>query len=203
MNARSVGLMKEKDQYYSYYEKLMRIAPQAAIEETPEYHALAARYPYLSKSIKLGKELERLRRELKSTKERSTRLQIHSQVKSFVRELKRQNIVKHLHGESKRETDYRRRFSIAAASQWLASMAQRVRAALFAALLELQNKLEEQSRKARLSRASKFPPSLFDLRSLDPVDRGSALREWVEKRRSGIRVRYSAGSVETTDTGVS
>ena len=177
----------------------MRMVPQAAMEETPEYRALAARYPYLSKSIKLGKELERLRRELKSTKERSTRLQIDSQVKSFVRELKRQNILKHLHGESKREADYRRRFAIAAASQWSASMAQRVRAAL----LELQNKLEEQSRKARLSRASKFPPSLFDLRSLDPVDRGSALREWVEKRRSGIRVRESAGSVETTGTSVS
>jgi len=199
MNARSVGLMKEKDQYYSYYEKLMRIAPQAAIEETPEYHALAARYPYLSKSIKLGKELERLRMELKSTKERSTRLQIHSQVKRLVRELNRQNILKHLHGESKCETNYKRHFAIAAMSQRSASMAQRVRAAF----LELQNKLEEQSRKARLSRASKLPPSLFDLRSLDPVDRGSALREWVEKRRSGIRVRYSAGSVETTDTGVS
>ena len=177
-----MGLMKERDEYYSYYEKLMRMAPQATIEETPEYQAMVARYPHLSKSVRLQKELERLRTELKSAKERSIRLHIRSEMKSLVRQLKQLDILKRLHDDGKRETNYRRRFAIATVIQRLSSMVQTVST-------ELQSKLEEQSRRARLSRVSKLPPSLFDLRSLDSVDRASALREWIEKRGTGIEAK--------------
>jgi len=175
-----VGLMKERDAYYSYYEKLMRMPPQTALEEAPEYQALAARYPRLSKSIRLQKELERFGEELASAKERSRRLQIRSEMKSLVRELKRLDILKRLNDDGKRETNYKRRFAIATVSQRLASIAQRVR-------IELQMKFEERSKRARLSRASKLPPSLFDLRSLDQVDRGLALREWIDMRKARTR----------------
>jgi len=191
--------MKETDQYYLYYEKLMKMAPQAAIEDTPEYQALAARYPHLSESIKARKELQMLNGELKSAKEKSTRHQIHRKMKNLVRDMRRLDVSKRLHGESGRETKYRRRFAVAAANQRLASMAQQARTAY----TSLQNKLEEQSRKARLSRASKLPPSLFDLRSLDSTDRGLALREWVENRRIKTKRQRSFRSLETKGTNLS
>lgn len=161
----------------------MRTLPSAAVKEIPEYQALAARYPHLSESIRLRKELERLDGELKSTKERSTKLRIHGEMKSIVRELRRVGILKRLHGESKRETNYKMRFLLVTVRRRLASVVRGIRIVYST----LQEDLEERSRRARLSRASKLPPSLFDLRSLDPVDRGSALTEWIEKRRMGIR----------------
>lgn len=172
--------MKERDEYYSYYEKLMRMAPQAAMKETPEYQAMVARYPYLSKSIRLRKELDRLRTELKTARERSTRLQVRSEMESLVRQMKRLEVLKRLHGDSTHETNYKRRFAIAMMTQRLGLILQRI-------CIELQSKLKERSRRARLFQASKLPPSLFDLRSLDSVDRASALREWIEKR--GMRIR--------------
>jgi len=185
--------MKEKDDYYPYYEKLMRMAPLMAVEETPEYKALATGCPCLSKSIELQKKLERLRGELRSAKG-STRLHIRSQMKSLVRQLERQDLLKRLRGESKLETNYKRRFAIATLRRQLLSIAKRVRNAYS----ELENRVEERSRMARLSRVSKLPPSLFDLRSLDPADRGLALREWIEKRGSRIRVQRPASPVEAT-----
>jgi len=170
------------------------MAPQAAIGESPEYKALATRHPHLSKSIRLRKELEKLQTEMRSAKDRSTRLEIRSHMNNLAMELKRQDILKRLYGESKHENNYRRRFVIVELSQRLASALQRARLAY----LQLQEKLKERSRAARLSRVSKLPPSLFDLRSLDTADRASALREWIEKRSIRTRRKESHRSISAS-----
>lgn len=171
--------MNETDEHYLYYEKLMRSLPDVQIDQTEEYRALAKHYPYLSKSILLGKRLEKLRSDLKSVKERSARLQIRKEMDTIASELKRHNILKALHEESKVEAKFRRRFAIRAGVQRLRSIVQRIHF--------VTSKLQERSRRAQLSRISKLPPSMFDLRSLDPLDRSLALREWIQRRKTEIR----------------
>lgn len=169
--------MSETDQYYSYYEKLMRMTPQTAIEERPEYRALATRYPYLSDSIRVQKKLERLDGELKSTKERAKRLQIRGEMRNLTNELKRLEILKRIHGESKLERRHKKRSALAAIPQ------------------KIQGTLEKLSRSRRLSMASRVPPSLLDLKSLDSMDRSLALKEWIKRRRRKVRRRKPASSV--------
>lgn len=186
--------MNERNEYYSYYEKLMRMPAQEAMEQSPEYQSLASRYPHLSKSIKLRKDLQRLRKELKSAKHRPTKLQISAQIRILDAELKRQNTVKRVHVDGKAEKSYKRRFAIAALSQllagWCLSTAQAIRLALLKlqnAYSELQRRRRKLAQRARLSRSMRLPPSLSDLRSLDPVERGLAVREWIEKHRIRIQ----------------
>lgn len=175
--------MKEGDEYYSYFEKLMRAAPETVTRETPEYQALSARYPHLSEHIRLEKESERLKQELRTAKERSRRLQANREIEDIVSRLRRQDTLLRLHGESKRLSDYKRRFLIMSVKQRVSFIVLRIRRLY----LNLQKKLQEQSRRARYKRASTLPPSLLDMRSLDPVDKSLALRDWIEKRKVRIQ----------------
>ncbi len=161
--------------------------PQAVTRESSEYQALAASYPHLSEFIRLRKELERLNQELRSTKERSTRLRIGREAKSLTGKLRQQDLLMRVHGESRVQKKYRTRLLVTNVKQRFASIALSARLRVRKAYLELQKKLQEQSRRSRYARASTLPPSLFDTRSLDPVDRSSALREWIERRQTRIR----------------
>ena len=176
-------LMEEDDKYYLCYERLMRTTPEKPLAEIPEYKTLATRYPHIAESVRLRTEIERLENEARSAEERSTRLQKKRQIERLSAELRRQGILKRLHGESKQEADFRRRFTINSLKRRLSLLGLMVRKVYS----DLQEKLQEQSRRSRRARAEKLPPSLFDLRSLDSADRGLALTEWVKKRRVRIR----------------
>jgi len=193
--------MKESDEYYSYFEKLMRAAPETVTRETPEYQALSARFPHLSEHIRLEKESERLKQELRTTRERSGRLQISREIQDTVGRLRRQDTLMHLHGESKSLSNYRRRFLIMSVKQRVSSMVLRAQLRIRRLYLNLQKRLQEQSRKARYRRASTLPPSLLDIRSLDPVDKSLALRDWIEKRKVRTQRRELAGPVEAGQSG--
>jgi len=175
--------MTEDDKYYLCYDRLMRTAPERPLEEVSQYKDLAVRYPHIAKSIRLRMEMKRLEEESRSAREKSTRLQIRRQIKRHSAELKRQGILKRIHGESKQETSFQIRFTVENLKRRLSSLALRARNVY----LHLQEKLREQSRRSRRTRAERLPPSLFDLRSLDSADRGLALREWVKKSRVRIR----------------
>lgn len=172
--------MKESDKYYLCYEKLMKTAPEKPLAELSEYKDLLARYPHIAESIRLRREIEKLEEEARSAKDRSAILQLRRQINDLTAKLKRQDILKRLHGEGKQATDFWIRFSIGNLRLRLSSPVRKV-------CSSLQEKLQEQSRRSRLARAERFPPSLFDLRSLDTADRSLALREWIEKRKVRIR----------------
>ena len=188
--------MKESDEYYSYFEKLMRAAPETVTREAPEYQALSAHYPHLSEHIRLRKELERLKQELQTAKERSRRLQVNREIEDIVGRLRRQDTLMRLYGESKRLGDYKTRFLITSVKQRISSIVLRAQLRIRGLYLNLQKRLQEQSRKARYRRASTLPPSLLDMRSLDPVDKSLALRDWIEKRKVRTQRRKLAGPVE-------
>lgn len=187
MSIIQVELMEEDDKYYLCYEKLIRTTPRKPLVEIPEYKNLAARYPHIAESVRLRTEIEGLEKEARSEEEKSVRLQKKRQIGRLNAELRRQGILKRLHGESKQEADFRRRFTINSLKRRLSLLGLRARKVCS----DLQENLQEQSRRsrarARRARAEKLPPSLFDLRSLDSADRGLALTEWVKKRRVRIR----------------
>jgi len=161
----------------------MRAAPETITRETPEYQALSARFPHLSERIRLEKESERLKQELRTAKERSRRHQVSRDIEDIISKLRRQDTLIRLHGESKCLGDYKTRFLIMSVKQRVSSIVLRIRRLY----LNLQKKLQEQSRRARYRRASTLPPSLLDMRSLDPVDKSQALRDWIEKRKVRIQ----------------
>jgi len=176
----------------------MRAAPGTITQETSEYQALSARYPHLSEHIRLRKEFERLKQELRTAKGRSRRLQVSREIESIVDRLRRQDMLMRLHGESKRLSDYKTRFLIMSAKQRVSSMVLRAQLRIRRLYLNLQKKLQEQSRRTRYKRASTLPPSLLDMRSLDPLDKSLALRDWIEKRKVRIQRQELVGPVEAS-----
>jgi len=187
MSTLQVELMEEDDKYYLCYERLMRTTPEKPLAEIPEYKTLATRYPHIAESVRLRTEIERLENEARSAEERSTRLQKRRQIERLSAELRRQGILKRLHGESKQEADFRKRFTISSLKRRLSLLARALGLGVRKVCSDLQEKLQEQSRRSRRARVEKLPPSLFDLRSLDSADIGLALTEWVKKRR--VRTR--------------
>lgn len=191
----------------------MRMPPQELAREAPEYQSLAARYPHLSESIRLRKEFQELKQRLQSAKERSVRFQISRRIKILAGRLKRQDLLVRAHGESKRQSEYRFRFLIMSVKhrinlkqrvlkQRVVSLVLRARLRAYKAHQYLQRQLWELSRRSRYARASRLPPSISDMKSLDPTDRGLAMSNWIERHRTRIRKHRSRGSVEAGRFGV-
>lgn len=52
---------KQKECYFFFLKKLTQMNLEEAIEDTPEYKALCEYYPHITKSIKLKRDIERLK----------------------------------------------------------------------------------------------------------------------------------------------
>ena len=87
-------------------------------------------------------------------------------------QLRRQQILKRLHGESRVETDFRRRHAMENLKLRLSSLALRAR--------DSQEKLQR-------AWGERLLPSLHELGSLDSLDTGLALSEWIKKRKIETR----------------
>jgi hypothetical protein len=191
--------MKKADEHYSYFEKLMKAAPETITRESPEYKALSARYPHLSEYIRLRRELGRLKRELGTVKDRSRKSRLRREIEGLANRLRQQSIRIRLHGERKPLSHYERRLFVTEMERRVSSMVLEVRLRARRLYMSLQNRLRERARRARYKRASMLPPSLFEIRSLDPLDRILALRDWMEKRRVGILEGVGTQSVSGDD----
>jgi len=100
---------KQKDYYY-FFKKLTLMSLEEAIENTPEYNALYERYPHITKSIKLRREKERLKK-INSLKKGSARLYNKRQMLEIKEHLEREKIFKRLYGENKQEKMFNRRLT--------------------------------------------------------------------------------------------
>ena len=174
--ASEVKLMKEKVECYPYYEKLMKMRFKQSVLETIEYKVLAEHYPHLAESIRLKREIERLKKRLKSEKERSSRFQIKREMNVTRAKLKKENMLKRLHGESKQEAIFRTHFIINTSKEHISSLAMKSRMTLRKTHMSAHKKL-------RMLMYRKLPPSVFDLKSLDTTEKGLALREWIQNHR--------------------
>jgi len=159
-------LMKKRTNYYLYYERLMKMRLEEPVVEAPEYEALARRYPHLAESIKLKREIERLGEKRRNLKDRAIKLRKRKEILSIKAKLKRENILKQLHGESRREAFFRMHFVVGSVRERICSLTRRISVTLW--------KKDRNINKVLLS-------PVFDLKSLDVAERNLAVREWLHK----------------------
>ena len=171
--------MKDQVNYYKHYEKLMKMKLEESIVKTSKYHSFSEIYPRITESIRLKREIERLTNKLKSEKAGSSKFKIKREISITKTELKKNNLLKRLHGESKQEAIFQRKFK---------RKTSKVRYSLFAKKFRgvLGRPVRNFQRKLRRSMHKNLPPSLFNLRELDVAERGLALREWLQENRKKI-----------------
>ncbi len=166
---------KQKDYYY-FFKKLTLMSLEDAIEDTPEYRILYEHYPHITKSIKLRREKERLKK-IYSLKKGSARLYNKRQMLKIKEHLEREKIFKRLFGENKQEKMFNRRLTFENTKERVSSLNRTFNTSLkkIHGNLPLFNQC-----KNRLLHRNRLP-TLFDLRSLDVNEKGLAVREWIYK----------------------
>lgn len=170
-------LMKKRTNYYLYYERLMKIRLEKPMVEAPEYEVLSKRYPHLAESIKLKREITRLEKKRGAIKERTMKLQIRKEILAMKAKLKRENILKKLHGESRREAVFQIHFTIRSINERIFSLARRISVAFGAT----DRKIHEM-----------LLSPIFDLKSLDAAERSLAVREWLHKHHKKPSIKLKA-----------
>ena len=174
--------MKEEEDYYPYYEKLTKMSLEEPIVETPEFRLLAERYPHLAESVRLRREVGRLRERLRSQKEKSTKFRLKRDIQRLETKLKQEDIQKRLHGESKQEALFKVRFGIETSKNRVSSIASRAHNILTKAKTDARS----VDRVLRRSIRKKLPPTVFDLKSLDTGEKGLSVREWLQQRKRNV-----------------
>ncbi len=159
-------LMNKTTNYYLYYERLMKMRLEKPVVEAPEYELLSKHYPHLAKSIKLKREIKRLKKKKRALKERRMKLRMEKEILDIKAKLKRENILKKLHGESRREAVFHIHFTTRSINRRILSFAKRIRGALGAT----DRNIHEV-----------FLSPVFDLKSLDATERSLAVKEWLHK----------------------
>ena len=172
--------MKDQMNYYKHYEKLMKMKLEESIVKTSEYHSFSEIYPRITESIRLKREIERLTNKLKSEKARSSKFKIKREITITKKKLKKNNLLKRLHGESKQEAIFRRKFKRSASKMRYSLFAKKCRTILGRPIRNFQRKLSRAMHK-------NLPPSLFNLRELDVSEKGLALKEWLQEKRNELR----------------
>ena len=168
--------MKDQMNYYKHYEKLMKIKLEESIMKTSEYHSFSEIYPRITESIRLKREIERLTNKLKSEKARSSKFKIKREISITKTKLRKNNLFKRLHRESKQEAIFQRKLKHNSSKMHVPSFAKKY-----------QKILGQPIRKLRRSMRKNLPPSLLNLRELDATEKGLALREWLQEKRKKIR----------------
>ena len=172
--------MKDQMNYYKHYEKLMKMKIEESILKTSEYHSFSEIYPRITESIRLKREIERLTNEYKSEKARSSKFKIKREITITKTKLKKNNLLKRLHGESKQEAIFQRTMKHNSSKMHVPSFAKKYPKIGGQPIRNFQRKL-------RRSLHRNLPPSLFNLRELDVAEKGFALREWLQENRKKIR----------------
>ena len=101
--------MNDQMKYYKHYEKFMRMELEQSIVKTSEYSSFSSLYPYITESIRLKRQIKRLTNKLKTEKVRSTKFKIKREISITKTKLRKNNLFKGLHRESKQEVIFQRR----------------------------------------------------------------------------------------------
>ena len=168
--------MKDQMKYYMYYEKLMKMKLEQSIVKTSEYSSFSKIYPYIAESIRLKRGMERLTNKLKTEKVSSTKFKIKREISITKTKLRKNNLFKRIHGESKQEAIFQRKLKLGTTKMYVSSFTKKG-----------YTTLGQSIRKLRRSMRTNLPPSLFNLRELDAAEKGLALREWIRENRKKIR----------------
>ena len=170
-------LVKEQMNYYRHYEKLMKMNLEQSIVKTSEYRSFFKIYPHITESIRLKREIERLTKKMKSEKERSAKIKIKKEINITKTKLRKNGLLKRLHGESKQEAKFQRTYKLSTSKKRVSSFFKK-------RYTQINKKIRNSRKKNKNSVYRHFPPTIFNLRELDVSEKGLALREWIcEKRK--------------------
>ncbi len=158
----------------------MQIKFDNSIVKTHEYQIFSEIFPHISESIRLKREIKRLTNKLESEKTRSVKIKIKKEIIIAKTKLRKNNLFKRLHGETKQETNFYRKYKINTLKTRGFSLAEKYYTTLEQAITNFRKKL-----KGFMIR--NLPPTIFNLRELDASERGLALREWNQKNRTKTR----------------
>jgi len=172
--------VKDQMNYYKHYERLMKMKLDNSIVKSPEYQIFSEIFPHIAESIRLKREIEKLTNKLESVKTRSVKIRIKKEISITRTKLRKNNLLKRLHGERKHETKFNRKFKINTSKMRLFFFTKKYYMKLEQAITNLRKKL-----KGFMIR--NLPPTIFNLRELDASEKGLALREWNQKNRTKTR----------------
>lgn len=163
--------MKERMDYYKYYEKLMKMNLTQSILKTSEYHTLYGIYPGIAESIKLKRQRIRLLNKLKSEKTESKKIKIKREISTIQMKLKKNSLSKRLHGENKQEAIFKRKMKQGSSRRFFSKFAKKYNLTFGKSIKNFRKKMRDS-----------LPPSVLYLKELDVTEKGLALSEWIREK---------------------
>lgn len=172
--------MDDQMKHYKQYERIMKMELEQSVIKTFEYQSFSELYPHIAESIRLKRKIERLTNMLKSEKHKGSEFKIKREITVTKSKLKKNNLYKHLHGETKHEAIFQRKFNRNRSKMRYSLLAKKFRTILGRPIRNFQMKL-------RMSIHKNLPPSFFNLREMNVTEKGLALREWLQEKRNELR----------------
>ena len=172
--------MNDQMKHYKQYERIMKMELEQSVVKTSEYQSFSELYPHIAESIRLKRKIERLTNMLKSEKHKGSEFKIKREITVTKSKMKKNNLHKRLHGETKHEAVFSRKFNRNRSKMHYSLLAKKFRTILGKPIRNFQIKL-------RMYMHKNLPPSLFNLREMDVTEKGLALREWLQEKRSELR----------------
>jgi hypothetical protein len=146
-----------------------------SVVDTFEFQSFSESYPHIAESIRLKRKIEKLTNIMKSKKHKGSEFKLKREIAETKSKLKKNNLLKRFHGESKQQAFFQRKFKRKRSKLRYSLLIKKFRIILTQPIKNFQTKL-------RISMHKNLPPSLFNLRELDVTEKGLVLREWLEEK---------------------
>ena len=172
--------MTDQMKQYKHYERIMKMELEQSVVKTSEYQSFSELYPHIAESIRLERKIERLTNLLKSEKHKGSEFKIKREITVTKSKLRKNSLFKRLHGETKHEAIFSRKFKRSTSKMRYSLLAKKCRKIIGQPIRTAQMKLSRSMHR-------NLPPSLFNLRELTVAEKGLALREWLQEKRSELR----------------
>jgi hypothetical protein len=158
----------------------MNVELEQSIVKTSEFQHFSELYPHIAESIRLKRKIERLTNMLKSEKCKGSTFGIKREISITKSKMKKNNLLKRLHGESRQEAIFQKKFKRNHSKMRYTLLMNKCRRIIGQPVSNFQRKL-------RRSLHRNLPPSLFNLRELDVAEKGLALKAWLREKRVELR----------------
>ena len=171
--------MKENLKHYKHYERIMKMELEQSVVETFEFQSFSESYLHIAESIRLNRKIKKLTNILKSENHKGSEFKIKREIAVTKSKLRKNNLHKRLHGESKQEAIFQRKIKRKRSKMRYSLLIKKFQIILGQPIRNFRTKL-------RRSMHKNLPPSLFNLRELDVTEKGLVLREWLEEKRNAL-----------------
>lgn len=158
----------------------MKTELEQPLEETVEFKIFSKIHPRIAESIRLKREIKRLTNILKSEDRKGSEFKVKREIAVTKSKLKKNELFKRLHGESKKEALFHRKFKRKRSKMLVSLFMKKIRT-------RIGQPIRRFHRKRGRSMHQNLPPTLFNLREMDMTEKGMVLREWLHEKRENLR----------------